>query len=350
MSYIERPKLRAIKGTDLAYILVQCGRDENGYDARIRDLRERVLGWDEPQRLSVDDKRILNNYCYKVYIRNGRTIEELEEALGPQNKDGHLERPHLVGDMFFSPLNTFSIDDNGHILLKSHGSNLESVKIPGGDVLIDKDGNIIRNTRGQMYICEADEFGFYPVDVFKAEGSYERNTSDIVDIEKNFLDPSGKLVSKTHFSYTDRPSIIDAPHIYSDKSNGKPFISKDVYPCGFVYTDKNTVKYFPSATALLIANRSLLQENPNATPYTSDETLFVIEHYKRMNEIPNIQRKLGEKWQKGNISYEVYRKAMYAMNDEDSLNRVFANEFETASDQSIENQLECGELDEDFQA
>lgn len=341
-SHIERPKLRAIKGTDLAYILVQCGRDENGYDGRIRNLRE-SLGWDSRERTSPDDKRILNNYCYKVYIRNGRSIEELEEALGPNNKDGHLERPHLVGDIFFSPLNEFNVDENGQLLLMSHGSNLEDVHKNGGDILIDKKGHIVRNTHGQMYIYPADEFGFYPVDVFKAKGDYERNTSDIIDIEKNFLDPSGKLVSRTHFGTTHKPMLIDVARTYSDKSGGDTLISKDIYPTGYVYSDNNSVKFFPSATALLIANRNLLQENPHATPYVKDETSFIMEHYERLKAIPAVQSKLTQKFGKESISYSTYKKAINAMQYEDTLNALFESEFETASDRDIEFQMEDNE-------
>lgn len=346
--HIERPKLRAIKGTDLAYILAQCGRDENGYDGRIRTIREQELQWDSPNRENVDDKRILNNYCYKIYIRNGRSIEELEEALSPTNRDGHIERPHLVGDMFFSPLCEFKLDDNGFLLLKSHGSNLENVKTPGGDVLINRHGVVIRNTHGQMFIHNPNDFGFYPVDVFRSKNDYERNTTDIVAVEKNFLDPTGSLISKTHFEPTTKPTLIDVHRTYTDKSDNKVFIDQDLYPTGYVYTDSGSVMFFPSATALLIANRTQAQENPDSTPYIKDESTFILEHYKREKKIPLVQSKLGKKWQRETISYNKYKKAMYAMNDELSIRKLFANEFETLADQAIQYQQETEEMDNDF--
>lgn len=353
---MERPKLTAIKGTDLAYILVQCGRDENGFDGRARTIRERALKWDEPSRESIDDQRILNNYCYKIYIREGRSIEELTEALSSKNNDGHLPRPHLVGDMFFSPVNQdFAPDENGNLLLKSHGSQLENIKVDGGDVLIDSKGNVLKNTKGHMFIYALQQkdmedgdvqFGYYKTAVFNAKNDYVRNTTDITGIEYNFLTPDGKQLSRTHFERTDKPTLVPLERTFRYEGKNSLLIDKDVLPTGYVYTDQGDIRFFPSSTALLIANRTRQSENPNLPPFVRNENPIILDHYERLLKIPEIQNKLTEKCskgfksEKGGISYDAYRSAIGAMKEESDLINIFERNFENRHDRAIQNALE----------
>lgn len=353
---MERPKLREIPGTDLAYILVQCGRDENGFDGRARTIRERALKWDEPSRESIDDQRILNNYCYKIYIRDGRPLDELAEALSSKNNDGHLPRPHMVGDMFFSPVNQdLTPDSNGNLLLKSHGSQLENIKVEGGDVLIDTKGNVLRNTKGHEFIYALEQkdmeegdvqFGYYKTAVFNAKNDYVRNTTDIIGIEYNFLTPDGKLISRTPFERTDRPTMVTVDRTFRYEKGKTLFIDKDVYPAGYVYTDQGDIRFFPSPAALLIANRTRIGENPNLKPFITDETPIIGDYYERQGKIKEVLSNLtakcskGFKSEKGGISYETYRAAINAMKEEDELIHIFEKNFETKNDLAIQSALE----------
>lgn len=362
---MERPKLRDIPGTDLAYIIEACGRDENGFDGWIRTTRERTLKWDKPTRESIDDKRILNNYAMKIYIKEGRSLDEVAEAISSKNNDGHLPRPHLVGDMFFSPVNQeLTPDANGNLLLKSHGSQLENIKIDGGDVLIDCKGNILRNTKGHMFIYSLEQkntpegvvdFGYYKTAVFTAKNDYVRNTTDITSIEYNFLTPKGNLISRTHFDKTDRPTLVPVERVYRDDRGSSLFIDKDILPTGYVYTDSSEVMFFPTPSALLIANRTRIGENPNLPPLLKNENAIIVDLYERELQIPRIQAKLTEKCskgfksQKGGISYETYRDAIKSMNEEAELSNIFRKNFETAHDRAIEESLSIGaeqEMDE----
>lgn len=351
---IEMPKLTEIKGTDLAYILTRCGRDENGFDGRIRTIRESNLGWDNPNKESIDDKRILNNYCIKIYIKDGRSLEELSEAISSRNNDGHLPRPHMVGDMYFSAVNqNLTLDANGNLLLKSHGSQLENLKIEGGDVLIDAKGHILRDTRGSMYIHaleqpntpdECVQFGYYKTTVFKSKSNPDNNTTDIVGIEYNFLSPKGKQVSRTHFDKTDRPTIVPVERTYRDDRDGL-FISKEVLPTGYVYTDKDNIFFFPSAVAFLIANRTRKSEHPNLPSLIEDETPIIQDFYARQEDLPRILEKLSDKCykgfrgEKGGVSYETYYNIRKAMKEESDLNVIFTKTFETESDRAIHEEM-----------
>lgn len=353
---IERPKLKAIKGTDLAYILVQCGRDENGFDGRARTIIENELKWREPSRESIDDQRILNNYCIKIYIREGRSLEELTEALSSKNNDGHLARPHLVGDMFFAPVNQdLTPDSNGNLLLKSHGSHLENMEIEGGDVLINSKGTVLKNTKGHMFIYalqqkdtpEGDiQFGYYKTAVFNAKNDYVRNTTDIIGIEYNFLTPDGKQISRTHFERTDKPTIVPVERVFRYENPNNLFINKDIFPTSYVYTDQGDIKFFPSPTALLIANRTRIGENPKLPPYLSNENPIIVDHYERLTKIKDVQEDLtkkcskGFKSEKGGISFETYKSAMKAMGEEAEILNIFAKDFENDHDRAIQFALE----------
>lgn len=333
----EKAKLRPINGTDLAYKLCWAGAVKNMYDSRAETIRE-DLGWAPDDN---KDRRLRNIYCYKIYIRNGRSIEELEEALSRRNKDGHIERPHMVeGDLLFSSeRSVLTVDINGNLLLRGAMSDLGGVKIPGGDVLISGEGRLLRVPSAGMFIHEADDFGFYPVDVSSSKTNYYKNKTDILPIKKNFLDQNGRLISAQHFECTDKPMLVAVSRTYNDGGEGKAFIHKGIYPTAYVYTDSDGVRLYPSATALLMSNRNLLADNPNATPLIDDETPYIEEYFARQTEIYKVQSELYKKWKKGTLSDEKFERAMTAMEYERDMREVFEAEFITERDLAIKDRL-----------
>ena len=338
-SHIEYPSLKPIKGTDLAYILAPCAvNKKNGYDKYIDYLASKTNG--EVIVENSSKQRVLREYCYKVYKRQGKTIEELEQDIKTNNAI-------LVGDMVFNVSgNNFELDDNDNLLLRSYGSDLDGIKKDGGDVLISSSGKILRNSKGHMFIHPADPFGNYPCDIFVAKSKGMFEDVEIVRIDYNFLTPDGHLVTQHNFQRvdkTDKPVIQEVSRTFSDESEGKKFIdsSKIIYPkayvCDFGKQSEQRPMFFPSATALLIENRSRIADGE--APIVEDETPYVIEHYKRMKEIPTIQRKLSEKSAKGSMKFPTYIKAITNISNEEMLFRIFG-EMETDRDREIQEDLE----------
>jgi len=337
--HIEYPKLRAIAGTDLAYILCPIAvNQKNGFDKYIDYLASKTNG-----AVIINSKptqRVLREYGYKIYKRHGKPLNKLEKDIKENSAD-------LVGDMAFDAVGqSFEPDDNGNLLLRSYGSDLENVMIDGGDVLINSNGKVLRNTRGHMFIHKCDAFGNYPCDVFVSKTYPLSDKVDIIRLDYNFLTSDGHLVKQQNFQRSETPVIKEISRTYNDKTDEKVFVdsSKLIYPKAYVYdggkNDGQFPMFFPSATALLIENRTRIQEGEQ--PIVDNETPYLIEHYQRQQNIPFAQRKLSEKSARGTIPYSTYIKTIELLSNEEMMTRIFS-EFETKTDLEILNALEAGE-------
>lgn len=342
-SHIEYPKLKRIPGTNIAYILTPCAVNfKNGFDKYIDYLASKTNGAVKAD--SAEHHRTLREYCYKLYKINGLTLEELEEKI-------KANKAELVGDMFFSTGNQiFETDDNGNLLLKSYGSDLENIGLDGGDVLLDSDGDVLRSTKGHMFIRQVDAFGNYPCDVFVAKGEFMSDNVKIVRIDYNFLNKDGKLIRKQNFERTTTPTMHEVERTYSYKDDDKVFVdsSKSIYPKSYVFDpgkgNGGFPMFFPSATALLIENRNRIEEGKS--PIVQDETPYLVDYYKRISQISSIQVKLTQKYQRGSLSPKAYRKAMHEIAEEEMLSRIFSTEMETKADRKIESAVALGEFED----
>lgn len=355
-SHIERPKLRQIPGTDLACIIAPTGvKEKNGYDKFIDYLASKTDG------VIVSDSnthRTLREYGMKIYKMQGRTIEELEQAVKSNNAI-------LVGDTIFSAVNqdlTYDeLDDliivgaqapergKRNLLLKSYGSDLEDIGFKCGDVLISDTGEILKMTYGTSVMHEIDvQTGYYYEDIFTAKGSPMFGDVNIVGMQYNFVDPNGVVVRKQNFDRTEEPTLHTLDRTYRDDSEDKLFLSKDVYPKSYVFDggkhNGGKPRYFPSPAHLLMEHRIRMQENPNATPMLEDEVSIIAEHYLRQKQIPVVMDSLTKKYAAGTISVDKYKRAMATLDAERRFNQViFAQEFETEDDRAIEGIIERGE-------
>ena len=341
--YIIYPRLQIIEDTDIAYIVAPSGvKNKNGFDKHIDHKASQTNG--VIIRDVANKDRTLREYCYKMYRLGDMTLDELKEEI----KQNHAP---LIGDMFFSVANQdFSVDDNGNLILRSYGSDLDRIEIEGGDVLMHKDGHVIKKTDGHMFIRKCDAFGNYYCDVFVAKTEYMKDTVDIIRIDFNFLTPDGHRISQHNFQRSDNKVIHEFTRTYSDNEGDKPFIdrSKTIYPKSYVVdlgtTHYEKPMYFPSPAALLIENRARIKDG--LEPLVDDEKPYIIEHYKREKERIEAQRKLTNRSSNGKISFVQYKRAMNAFKNEESINEIFG-EFETAEDRKIQNDLEFGEFDND---
>ena len=400
---IEYPKLTAFKGTDLAYIITPSGvTEDNGFNKYINYLMneynkklasqqvapkneedgqtklfedvvetpsenqsyegnqinlfgeeessttqtetqphltatERVLA--QKRREEHANKRQLRSYCVKIYKRQGKSLEELEQ-------DIYNNTAILLGDTFFSAVNqTFTPDDNGNLLLRTFGSSLDDIMRPCGDMLISSDGTILKESKGSYAIFPCDSFGNYEVAKFVARRNSKEDEVDIVRIDHNFIDKNGKFFSNKAFTHTTEPTFYTLDHTFSAQSQ-KLYIDnkKEINPRCYVYLDKNECKLFPSATALLIENRARKQID-GAEGYIADETPYIIEHYERLEKIPQVLKRLAKLYSDGKISYTTYRTKTAEIDGERVLSGIFTNEFEEPDDRRKYNEYLCDKDD-----
>ncbi len=353
-SHIERPKLRQIPGTDLAYIIAPTGvREKNGYDKYIDYLAAKtdsVIVGDDPKHTR------LREYGMKIYKMQGRTLEELEAAVKANNAI-------LVGDTIFSAVNQgLEFDEIGdfcvvgaqaqgkgrrNLLLKSYGSDLENIGYDCGDVLISSTGDILKMTYGTSVMHSIDSrTGFYYEDIFTAKGTPMLNEVQIVGMQYNFVDPNGVVVRKQNFDRTEEPTLHTLERTYRDESDGKLFLDKTIYPKSYIFDGgKNNggkPMYFPSPAHLIMENRIRRQENPNATPLVDFEDGIVAEHYLRQTKIKGIMDSLTKKFAAGTIAADKYKTAMATLDSERRFNESFFSEFETEDDLAIRETIESG--------
>lgn len=293
----------------------------------------------------------LREYCSKIYKLGNQTLDELKVSI---NKNEAV----MLGDTYFEAVNQgYELDKNGNLCLKTYGSDLDGFMQDWYDFMLTKEGRI-RQTHGSMIFQAPDKYGNYLALCFVSKRKPLSDEIYTYRIDYNFLNNLGSKITQSNFQSSSEPLIIDVPRTYSYNVNGeKPFIdnSHTILPQGYIYdngqdfmvpsenpsrfiydnfiNNDNLPKFFPSATALLIENRTRIMNGQ--TPYVQDETPYIVEHYKRQNEFPSIQRKLTLKFQQGRISYPAYRHAMQTLDKEFAIAGIFNEQFATSDDEAI---------------
>lgn len=354
-----------IPGTDLYYFPEYCGVNEDGHTALIETLEEKMNATYGEPKADVSDsiamledmrndplrneevfeaikRHILENkadkshyynirkYALSIYRKpDGVTFEELVEMV-------EKNAIPMVSKLMFSTSNKMKLDDNGNLLLQSVESKLENAPQGVGDFLLDREGNILRNTKGSMTIYPCDEFGNYPVVVYDRKRDSKTGRIYSNPHKYNYLDKDGHLYTQKHFERSETPVLYEIKHTYQDDT----FIDRNfMYPKAYVITDRDGAKLYPSATALLIAHRSALLENAEAG-IVGDEKDLLVEHYKRFDAINDARKKLQAKFNNGSISESQYVKAMRTLDEELGFMRIFTEDFETKADLKIQEELD----------
>lgn len=368
-----------IAGTDLYYFQTTIGVSKNGYDRYIDYLQSKInttsvnptqeemdslseiketfrqdpLRHEElysalleqvknkKAKLSKDTIKVSREYAWEIYHKPAQMeYNEFVESI----KAGKIAK---VGNLTFSPLNqNLKLDENGNLLLKTSGADLEDNNMGGGDVLVSgESGKVLKNTKGSMYIKPCDEFGNYPVDVFVGKKNKDTGNVEIVEIAHNYLDKDGHLFTKDNFKKSNEPLMYNISHTYQDGDGDSKFHeSKYMYPTCYVITDRDGIKLYPSATALLIAHRSAVLKNVEAG-IVGDEREFLENHYKRYDDINLARKKLQKNFDDGKIPSQIYINAMRTLDDELSFMRIFTEDFETSEDLQVQKDVENDNLD-----
>ena len=314
-------QLKPIPHTKLAYMITPCAVNEsNGFDKFFKYLSQST---DRP-------KRVLRSYCLKIYKAGNKTLEELK-------KDIDNNEAVMLGDSYFEVTNqNLALDENNNLCLRTYGSDLENLRGDWYDCLVSADGQVLRKTNGSMVFSTPDAYGNYFAICFVSKSKPMTDQVDIVRLDYNFLTPDGHKISKTNFTMSQEQSITPITRTYSHNNGEKMFIdsSKTVYPTGYIYNGGSGSReypiFLPSATAVLIENRSRIADGRD--PIVEDETPYLEEHYKRLEEQSAVHSMLTKKYNKGQISYQTYKHAMTVLDVERFIDSIFGNEFERPED------------------
>ena len=318
-----------IKGSKgLYYFQIQVGVAKNGYDNIINYLTKKsyqTQGLLDEFKLG-ENPRNRKEHAYVIYRK-----EDDNQSYEDFVKDIESGRIQKIGDMLFSAVNQneMKVDSNGNILLKSYGADLENIMITCGDILLDSEGNCLRNTRGNSCLREANQFGYYPEDIFISELDKETGITNVVGLTYNFIDPeTGKRISNTNYS---RPTHLDEnqeyifpiERTYFSTNDGTQFRSKDIYSRGYIYGNRDKVEFFPSALDLIKESRARTAEGKE--PIDIDETPYLEEIARRPGQIETTITTLGKRLDSGKLSQSEYEKLITRLDREITKLEEFQN-------------------------
>lgn len=297
----------------LYYFQVQVGVSKNGYDNLIDYLTKKSFE-DDDVKYAVNPRN-RKEHAYVIYKK-----EDENQSYEDFVKDIEAGRIHKIGDFLFSAINqNMSLDKNGNLLLKSYGADLENIMMNCGDILLDSEGNVLRNTRGNSCIREANEYGYYPEDIFLSEQDKETGITNIVGLAYNFLDPeTGKRICNVNYKRPiledeNQEYIFPIERTYFSTSNGIQFRSKDIYPTGYIHADRDSVTFYPSALDFIKENRNRAQKGE---AIDTDETPYLEEISKRPEVIDQTITSLGKRLDSGKMSQSEYDKLLSRLDRE----------------------------------
>lgn len=311
-----------IKGTDLYYFQVQVGVEQNGYDRFMDYLSRKIQAEYGEEEVSGRQSRKLRENAWIIYKK-----ENEKQSYEDFVEDINAGRIHKIGDLLFTPVNqNMELDTNGNLLLKTLGSDLDDYN-NRGDILLSADGTILRNTRGSMAIRSVNEYGYYPVDVFVSQTSKETGAKEIVDIEHNFLDPFGKLITKENYvrpRKTEDEYVMPITRTFFVQDEKGQIRNDNIYPTGYIYADKNEVMFFPSAIDVLASDKKRVEQG--LPELCNDKGSLIAQINERYEDLDDVTSYFGMKYDRGEISDSNYSKVMGLLNDEyEKIENYFAN-------------------------
>ena len=176
-------QLKRIPRTQLAYMITPCAVNEkNGFD-KYRDYLTHTQN---------KAKRVLRNYCYKIYKMGDKTLDELKEDILSNNAI-------MLADTYFEVTNqNLSVDENNNLCLKTYGSDLENLPKDWYDCLVSGDGTVLRQTNGSMVFRDHDAYGNYFALCFVSKSKPMTDEIDVIRLDYNFLTPDGHKISKSN--------------------------------------------------------------------------------------------------------------------------------------------------------
>ena len=338
-----------IPGTDLYYFQIQTGVFKNGRK-RYKDYALKTLG------LSTDTKSVRDIIIHAkekacIIYKMPEDVTDYKKFVELIDRGNVLHKVGARDDLQFSPIRqNFKLDANNNLLLKTAGADLEDDPFNGGDILLSAEGEVLKNTKGSSYIHPCDAFGNYPLDVFVNKTNKKTGELETIEIKHNFLDSRGHLYVRESFSKSEEPIIFSIHPQYRDESEGCVFLeNKLMRPEGFVITHLRGANLYPSATALLIANRDAIANDPEDA-IIADETEYLIKHFERYSQIKMAKEKLTKLSCQGKISFMKYKRAMNYLTIEEELMNLFEMEYQTKADEDIFEAIKEGLLGEDPQS
>lgn len=345
----------------------------------------------KPAKRSVDD--FIGQPFYiqleeeKPIIKYGTLLYKKDENISMEEFDAGVKNKSIL-PITKTPLATsdkqdYQIDEYGNFLVKRYFKNGDPYEnqhtFPGGHILINTSGRIIDECNEYSFIGKPNAFGYYPIATISAE--FERRLGSLgqsfIDksISYSFIDHDGLRAGTTpphqfvehteadiyyiqhyvsednnlasqHKSFvvknTDQPEITEVVNSFAYR-NGRqiryPVKDHNENPHAYVYTDKDRVAYYPSAIALIIANRLPGGLDGMAPGFIKDERPYLRAIYTRMKELPAVKQKIAELFQNGTIEYIDYKQASIQIDTEEQLYNNFMKEFETSTDRELKEDV-----------
>ena len=234
------------------------------------------------------------------------------------------------------------LDQNGNLLIATINSNLDNYQ-DCGNVLIDKDGNVIRAAQPSTIINACDErSGFYPVEIYKSKANKTTGAKEVYAREWNFLDPSGKILcDEYNFEcHLGEEEIISVPRNFYMKDGKNVYTDWGLLPNAYVLCAGRQPKLYLSAVDVLIENRKKKAEG--LAPIVEDERQYLEEYFLRKDKIENLFKELSDRLDSGSITQAIYNKIMNILDNECVMNDEFEENYKTENDQQLEDSI-CGQ-------
>ena len=257
-------------------------RDEDSFEiilAKVRKFKKLYFG-----------KATTGDYSLSLYKNpSNESVDDLISNI-------KAKQARKIGDIEFSPTNqNFQVDDNGNILLKSKNAHLDDAMFIGGcgDVLLSSNGDVIKSMKGRGIIFPCDAFGYYPVMLFENTTDKITGKKTTTNIQYNFLDAKGHFITRDNYSKSKEPELWPIHRTYRDEFEGQTFHkTSQMLPTGYVLSNSDKVSFYPSATALLLENRSRIQNGFPAILSKETEEDLIKQHYERFDEVEEVKKKL----------------------------------------------------------
>ncbi len=332
-----------IPGTPLYRKLVIVGVERSGAKRYLDYLASKTPDIIYEHDPKADGK--VFKYGMMLYKKDpGMSMEDFRQGIKDEIIEPVYSKPICTDDK-----QDYTIDDNGNMVLRKYGFDLDEHKRPGGNLILHKDGTVVRDITGLDFISRHNAFGFYPIEIYRNEFNSRTGRYTTVDCEYNFLDPNGSRVSVNSFRREDPPSITPVNHKFTFKEGTHLFIDKKhgINPTGYVYSDKNEVRFFPSPAALLIANRMDMGEGHTGTGFIADETPYLRAFYERVLQLDGVESKIYSLLKSGKIDNDAYKKITKQLEEERYLIDNFRSTLETDADREVRRQVIMEKIAED---
>ena len=281
--------------------------------------------------------------------KNGRTIGAYLWNIYKKDEDmPYSDFVKAVNDCKIAPLTKAPVyipnrapnitDCNGNLLVATVNSELLGEDDGCGNVLIDgQTGECLRKPAPSIVINKVDErTGYYLIEKYVEKVDSKTGETYTDDKLYNFLDAEGKLISsKAYFHRANYDEKLFAPvtRNYYARDGKKLINSYDIYPTGYIYNQGQDFMFLESDLSVVFENRYRVSKG--IEPINTLDYYHLMQTGKRLGELDQIIKAIGEDYDMGQISDATYKDMMSKFNDEYDKIDEFKQKYATQEDLDI---------------